>query len=109
MDKIRENYSFPKNKETQKQIRIENSLTDKNNENDKKNIIKKYEIKTPYRNSKSKLNSIINSRMMTDIMRNCIEDSRVKLSTERINNEIEGGNAEDKIKKITNVIRMNII
>lgn len=109
MDKIRENYSFPKNKETQKQIRIENSLTDKNNENDKKNIIKKYEIKTPYRNSKSKLNSIINSRMMTDIMRNCIEDSRVKLSTERINNEIEGGNAEDKIKKIPNVIRMNII
>jgi hypothetical protein len=109
MDKIRENYSFPKNKETQKQIRIDNSLTDKNNENDKKNIIKKYEIKTPYRNSKSKLNSLINSRMMTDIMRNCVEDSRVKISTERINNEIEGGNAEDKIKNIPNVIRMNII
>ena len=109
MDKIRENYSFPKNKETQKQIRIDNSLNDKNNENDKKNIIKKYEIKTPYRNSKSKLNSLINSRMMTDIMRNCVEDSRVKLSTERINNEIEGGNSEDKIKNIPNVIRMNII
>ena len=53
----------------------------------------------------------MNSKMMTDIMRNCIEDSRVKLSTERINNEIEGGNAEDKInnKNIPNVIRMNII
>ena len=109
MDKIRENYSFPKNKETQKQIRIDNSLNDKNNENDKKNIIKKYEIKTPYRNSKSKLNAIMNSRMMTDIMRNCVEDSRVKISTERINNEIEGGNAEDKIKNISNVIRINII
>ena len=109
MDKIRENYSFPKNKETQKQNRIDNSLTDKNNENDKKNNIKKFEINTPYRNSKSKLSSIMNSRMMTDIMRNCIEDSRVKISTERINKEIEGENAEEKIKNIPNVIRMNII
>jgi len=107
MDKLRENYSFPKNKETQKKVRIDNSLT--NNENEKKNNVKKIEIKTPYRNSKSKIKEIINSRMMTDIIRNCVEDSRVKLSTERINNEIEGGNAEDKIKSIPNVIRMNII
>jgi len=107
MDKLRENYSFPKNKETQKKVRIDNSLT--NNENEKKNNVKKNEIKTPYRNSKSKIKEIINSRMMTDIIRNCVEDSRVKLSTERINNEIEGGNAEDKIKNIPNVIRMNII
>ena len=111
MDKLRENYSFPKNKEKQKQARIDNTLTSRNNENDKKNVIKKLEIKTPYRNPKSKLSSLMNSKMMTDIMRNCIEDSRVKLSTERINNEIEGGNAEDKInnKNIPNVIRMNII
>ena len=50
--------------------------------------------------------------MMYDIMKHCIEDSNVKISTERINNDIEGDNREedmDKIKSIHPVIKMNLL
>lgn len=100
VDKMRENYSFGKNKEKQKKIRINNSLTDRNNEKDI--------IKTPYRNSKVK--SIVNSRMINNILKYCRKDSKLKLSTERINNEIDGENGEDyKINGEPHVIRMNLI
>ena len=106
-EKLRENYSFKNNKEKQKKIRINNSLTDRTN-NDLDSI-REYLLNTPYKNYKVK--SVINTRMMTDIMRHCREDSRLKISTHRINNEIDGENGEDlnKIKKLPPVIKMNLL
>ena len=45
-------------------------------------------------------------------MKHCIEDFNVKISTERINNDIEGDNREKymyKIKSIHPVIKMNLL
>ena len=107
-EKLRENYSFRKNEEKQKKIRIYNSLTDREDAHDK---IDKYKlINSPLLNIQMK--SIINSKMMNDIMRHCIEDSRIKISTERINNEIDGDKRDDdidKIKSIPPVIKMNLL
>lgn len=106
-EKLRENYSFKQNKEKQLKKRINNSLTDRDN-NNKNGNIKKQIINSPYRSIKIK--SIINSRMMTDIMRYSREDSRLKISTERIYNQIEGENRIDAIRKksLPPVIKINI-
>ena len=107
-EKLRENYSFRKNKEKQKKIRIYNSLTDREDGHAR---IDKYKlINNPLLNIQMK--SIINSKMMNNIMRHCIEDSKIKISTERINNEIEGDKRDDdndKIKTIPPVIKMNLL
>ena len=108
VDKLRENFSFKKNKEKQKKIRISNSLTDREDTNIK--IDKNKLINSPFRNIQMK--DIINSKMMNDIMKHCIEDFKVKISTERINNDIEGDNREKymyKIKSIHPVIKMNLL
>ena len=106
-EKLRENYSFKKNEEKQKKIRINNSLTDRNNDN--LNTIKNFLINSPYKNHEIK--SIINSKMMTDIMRHCREDSKLIISTQRINEEIEGQYGEnlDKKKILPPVIKMNLL
>ena len=107
-EKLRENYSFKKNNEKQKKIRINNSLTDREERQVKPD--KNKLIYSPLLNNKIK--SIINSKMMDDIMRHCIEDCRIKISTERINNEIDGENRDDdndKIKSIPPVIKMNLL
>ena len=101
-EKLRENYSFKNNNEKQKEKRIYNSLTDRNDYNNKSNNLRK----SPYK--KNKLKSIISSKMMVNIMRHCREDSKIKISTERINNIIDGDDT-DKIKNIPPVIRMNLI
>ena len=105
-DKLRENYSFRRNKEKQKKIRINNSLTDRGDHNIENNNILK---SSPYKHIKIK--SIINSKMMTEIMRHCREDSKLKISTERINSEIDGDNREDTDEKktIPPVIKMNLL
>lgn len=101
-EKLRENYSFKNNNEKQKEKRIYNSLTDRNDYNNKSNNLRK----SPYK--KNKLKSIISSKMMVNIMRHCREDSKIKISTERINNIMDGDDT-DKIKNIPPVIRMNLI
>ena len=83
-------------------------MTDREDTNIK--IDKNKLINSPFRNIQMK--DIINSKMMNDIMKHCIEDFKVKISTERINNDIEGDNREedmDKIKSIHPVIKMNLL
>ena len=105
-EKLRENYSFKNNNERQKVKRIYNSLTERNRHYNKNNNLRK---KSPY--EKNKLKAIISSKMMVNIMRHCREDSKIKISTERINNIIEGENRDDtdKIINIPPVIKMNLI
>ena len=74
-EKLRENHSFKNNNKKQKMMGINNSLTDRNNNNNF-DIIKQYLINTPYRNYKMK--SIINSKMVSDIMRQSKKDSKMK-------------------------------
>lgn len=106
-EKLRENYSFRHNEEKQKKIRINNSLTNRNNDNF--DTIKKFLESSPYKNHEIK--SIVNSKMMNSIIRHCNENSRLIISTQRINDEIEGPHGEDLPKKkfIPPVIKMNLL
>ena len=102
-EKLRENYSFKNNKEKQIKTRINNSLTDR--DDNKNDNIRNQKTNSPYKNITIK--SIFNSKMMTDIMKHCREDSKLKISTERINNRLDGDDL-DKIKSLPPVIKINI-
>ena len=89
-DKFMNQFIFKKNAERQRKMRIEACLNyrEEEEENDfnfnKKNIEPRLKFK-----------SIVDSELVSKLLKNCKEEARHKITTERINNEIDGGLGEE--------------
>ena len=99
-DKVHGQFVFKKNEERQRKIRIEACLNyRKLNEDD--NETKKL--------NKRRFKSIINSNLVSKLLKHCRKDIRQQITTQRINTEIDGENGEEgnEIAKSRKVIKVN--
>ena len=89
-DKFMNQFIFKKNEERQRKIRIDACLNYKKEEDDTNTYKKK-------NNSveRLKFKSVIDSELVSKLLRNCKEDAKHKITTERINNEIDGKLGEE--------------
>ena len=93
-DKMMNQFYFKKNAERQRKIRIEACLNYKKDEEENELIFTGKSDKSK-RIPKLKFNSIIDSNLVTQLLKNCIEDAKIRITTERINNEIDGEHGEE--------------
>ena len=93
-DKMMNQFYFKKNAERQRKIRIEACLNYKKDEEENELIFTGRSNKSK-RIPKLKFNSIIDSNLVTQLLKNCIDDAKKRITTERINNEIEGEHGEE--------------
>ena len=110
-DKLR-NYTFLKmNPDRQRKLRIEACLSSKEEENNNFNINNKiifHKQKELARNKKFK--SIVNSDLVTKLLRHFKKGAKYQILTQRINNELDESNSEDNhkfIKKTQKVVKLN--
>ena len=93
-DKMMNQFIFKKNKERQRKIRIDELLNYRKNEEENELIFtgkthKNKKIK------KIKFHSIIDSGLVTKLLKNCRVEAKNRISTERINNKIDGEFGEE--------------
>ena len=105
---LRNNTNLKKNTDRQRRLRIEACLNYKEDEYNNKNndfMFTKHNSVTNKRNFKS----IIDSDLMTKILKHCKKDVKYKIMTQRINNELDESYSgeEDKSKKTNNIIKLN--
>jgi hypothetical protein len=93
-DKMMNQFYFKKNAERQRKLRIEACLNYKKDEEENELIFTGRSDKNK-RIPKIKFNSIIDSNLVTQLLKNCIDDAKHRITTERINNEIEGEHGEE--------------
>ena len=104
-DKLMNQFLFKKNDERQRKLRIDACLNYKKEDKE----INSYKKK---KNTISRINfkSIIDSELVSKLLKNCKNDAKHKITTERINNEIDGklGEEGEKIKNSKReVIKLN--
>ena len=93
-DKMMNQFYFKKNAERQRKLRIEACLNYKKDEEENELIFTGRSDKNK-RIPKIKFNSIIDSNLVTQLLKNCIDDAKHRITTERINNEIDGEHGEE--------------
>ena len=93
-DKMMTQFIFKKNAERQRKLRIEACLNYKKDEEENELIFAGKSNKSK-RISRLKFNSIIDSGLVTKLLKNCIDDAKKRITTERINNEIDGEHGEE--------------
>ena len=109
-DKLR-NYTFIKrNPDIQRKLRIEACLTSKeedDNINSNNEIIFHKQIEDP---KNKKFKSIINSELVTKLLKHCKKGAKYQIITQRINNELDESSSEDEQKakkKAPRIIKLN--
>ena len=105
---LRNNSNLKKNTDRQRRLRIEACLNTKLDENNNKNndfMSTKPNFLSGNRNFKS----VINSDLMTKILKHCQKDVKYEIMTQRINSELDGNYSgeDDKIRKTHNIIKLN--
>ena len=107
IDKFRNHISLNKNTDRQRRLRIDACINNKEDKNKKSDIM--FFTKPNKLQNKKKFNSIIDSDLMTKILKNCKKDVKYEIMTQRINNELDESYSEegDKIKKSYNIIKLN--
>ena len=107
-NKMRGYNSFKKNSDRQRKLRIDACINNKEDKYNKNNDFMLF-TKTNKLANKKKFNSIINSDLMTKILKHCKKDIKYEIMTQRINNELEESYSGDdeKLKKIHNIIKLN--
>ena len=93
-DKMMNQFFFKKNAERQRKLRIEACLNYKKDEEENELIFTGRSDKSK-KISRMKFNSIIDSDLVTKLLKNCIDDAKNRITTERINNEIDGEHGEE--------------
>jgi hypothetical protein len=93
-DKMMNQFYFKKNAERQRKLRIEACLNYKKDEEENELIFIGRSDKSK-RIPRLKFNSIIDSDLVTKLLRSCIDDAKKRITTERINNEIDGEHGEE--------------
>ena len=88
-DKIMSQFIFKKNAERQRKMRIDACLNYKKDEDDINDFHKIRKI------PKLKFKSVIDSKLVSELLKNCRDDAKHKITTERINNEIDGELGEE--------------
>jgi len=103
-DKLNNQFLFKKNKEKQRIFRIKNALKNKYDDDDNElniNNIKKVnftnnnknnENKNDIENNKYKFKSILNNKLITNLMKYCKKDVKEDIENRRIYNEMEENN-----------------
>lgn len=105
LNKISGQFVFKKNEERQRKIRIEACLNAQTMDDEEENRRSKY-------SNKNNFKSIINSKLITNLLKHCKKEQRNQITTHRINNEIEGENWGNEIEipkgnKGNKVIKLN--
>ena len=93
-DKMMNQFYFKKNAERQRKLRIEACLNYKKDEEENELIFTGRSDKSK-KIPKFKFNSIIDSDLVTKLLKNCRDDAKNRITTERINNEIDGEHGEE--------------
>ena len=93
-DKMMNQFYFKKNAERQRKLRIEACLNYKKDEEENELIFTGRSDKSK-KIARLKINSIIDSDLVTKLLKNCIDDAKKRITTERINNEIDGEHGEE--------------
>ena len=93
-EKMMNQFFFKKNAERQRKLRIEACLNYKKDEEENELIFTGRSDKSK-KISRMKFNSIIDSDLVTKLLKNCIDDAKNRITTERINNEIDGEHGEE--------------
>jgi hypothetical protein len=93
-DKMMNQFYFKKNAERQRKLRIEACLNYKKDEEENELIFTGKSDKSK-KIPKFKFNSIIDSDLVTKLLKNCRDDAKNRITTERINNEIDGEHGEE--------------
>jgi hypothetical protein len=93
-DKMMNQFYFKKNAERQRKLRIEACLNYKKDEEENELIFIGRSDKSK-KIPRLKFNSIIDSDLVTKLLRSCIDDAKKRITTERINNEIDGEHGEE--------------
>ena len=91
-EKIMNQFLFKKNAERQRRMRIEACLNYQKDEEKAHNISKSYFKRIGHA---PKIKSVIDSELINKLLKNCVGEAKLRITTERINNEIEGGLGED--------------
>ena len=89
-DKIMNQFIFKKNAERQRKLRIDACLNYRKDEEDNDFFKKKNSFDT-----RLKFKSVIDSELVSKLLKNCKDDAKHKITTERINNEIDGKLGEE--------------
>jgi len=93
-EKMMNQFFFKKNAERQRKLRIEACLNYKKDEEENELIFTGRSDKSK-KIARLKINSIIDSDLVTKLLKNCIDDAKKRITTERINNEIDGEHGEE--------------
>ena len=93
-DKMMNQFIFKKNAERQRKLRIEACLNYRKDEGESEIVDAGRSDKTK-KIPRLKFNSIIDSDLVTKLLKNCVDDARNRITTERINNEIDGEHGEE--------------
>lgn len=107
-DKSRNYNSLKKNSDRQRKLRIEACINNKEDDSNKNNDLLFFP-KVNKLSDKKKFNSIIDSDLVSKILKHCKKDIKYEIMTQRINNELDGNYSGDdeKIKKTHNIIKLN--
>ena len=93
-DKMMNQFIFKKNSERQRKIRIDECLNHRKNEEENELIFTGKSHKNK-KIKRMKFHSIIDSGLITKLLKNCKVDAKNKINTERINNKIDGEFGEE--------------
>ena len=107
-DKSRNFNSLKKNSDRQRKLRIEACINNKEDDINKNNDF--LFPKVNKLSDKKKFNSIIDSDLVSKILKHCKKDIKYEIMTQRINNELDGnysGDDDDKIRRTHKYIKLN--
>ena len=93
-DRMMNQFYFKKNAERQRKLRIEACLNYRKEEEENELIFTGNSDKNKII-QRNKFNSIIDSDLVTQLLKNCIDEAKNRITTERINNEIDGEHGEE--------------
>ena len=100
--------NLKKNTDRQRRLRIEACLNNKEDEYNNKN--NDFMFINPYiLPNKRNFKSIIDSELITKILKHCKKDVKYEIKTQRINNELDDSNSGDNVKskKTHKIIKLN--
>ena len=87
-DKLMNQFLFKKNAERQRKLRIDACLNYRKDEEASDLKKKKFVPQTQFK-------SVIDSELVSKLLKNCLDEAKHKITTERINNEIDGELGEE--------------
>ncbi len=107
--KIHNQFFFKKNEERQRKLRIEASIGQKKDEDDVKDFDYYNNKEKNIQPAKNEFKSIIDSELITKLLKHMKNEEKKDITTQRINNEIDGPDGEEgeEIKKKRKTIRLN--